>query len=65
MTYEEITKATLEELEARKEAIDTRLFYLEMADMLIGKEYEEYNKLTNEKMWIIEEIRERRQADQA
>ena len=63
MTYTEITKATLEELEARKEAIDTRLFYLEMADMLIGKEYEEYNKLTNEKMWIIGEIRERRQAD--
>lgn len=65
MTYTEITKATLEELEARKEEIDTRLFYLEMADMLIGKEYEEYNKLTNEKMWIIGEIRERRQADQA
>lgn len=63
MTYAEITKATLEELEARKEAIDTRLFYLEMADMLIGKEYEEYNKLTNEKMWIIGEIREHRQAD--
>ena len=60
MTYEEIMNATLEELEARKKEIDTRLFYLEMADTLIGKEYEEYSKLINEKIWINGEIRERK-----
>lgn len=65
MTYEEITKASLEELKARKEEVETRLFRLEMADRLVGEEYKKWRELSNEKLWLIGEIRNRTQANQA
>ena len=65
MTYEEIAKVSLEELKARKEEVEMRLFRLEMADRLVGEEYRKWKELSNEKLWLIGEVRNRTQANQA
>ena len=62
MTFEQIKKATLEELEARLEVVKDKKFWLEMADFLRGKEKEEHDNLHRELCWLLSEIRERKEA---
>lgn len=50
-------KMTLAEMEQRLEEIKNRIWWLDMADRLVGREKEEWEKLTDEKILLIGQIR--------
>ena len=50
-------KMTLAEMEQRLEEIKNRIWWLDMADRLVGREKEEWEKLTDEKIRLIGQIR--------
>ena len=50
-------KMNLVEMENRLEEIKGRIWWLEMADRLVGQEKEEWERLTNEEIYLIRQIR--------
>ena len=50
-------KMTLAEMEQRLEEIKNRIWWLDMADRLVGREREEWERLTDEKIRLIGQIR--------
>ena len=48
---------TLAEMEQRLDEITEKIWWLDMADRLVGSEKEEWEKLTNEKIRLIGQIR--------
>lgn len=50
-------KMTLAEMEQRLDEITEKIWWLDMADRLVGSEKEEWEKLTNEKIRLIGQIR--------
>ena len=53
-----VKKMTLAEMEQRLDEITEKIWWLDMADRLAGREKEEWEKLTNEKICLIGQIRE-------
>ena len=48
---------TLAEMEQRLDEITEKIWWLDMADRLVGSEKEKWEKLTNEKICLIGQIR--------